>query len=71
VSTKEVEKITPLPDDLKRFQSLELLISPAHPYRKMELKKRFDTVFKKAKTIKIPKDIDIDDVMNEMNDALL
>ncbi len=71
VSTKEVEKITPLPDDLKRFRTLELLISPAHPYQKMELKKRFDAVFKKAKGIRIPKDIDIDDVMNEMNDALL
>jgi hypothetical protein len=71
VSTKEVEKLTPLPEDLKKFKTLELLISPTYPINKAELRKKFETVFKKAKTIKIPKDIDIDKVMNEMNDAFL
>ena len=71
VKSKEVEKITPLPDDLKKFDSLELLISPAHTSKKEELKKRFEAVFKKAKDIRIQTDIDIDIMMNEMNDALL
>jgi len=71
VNTKEVEKIIWLPEDLKKFETLELLITPAHPDKKMELKKRFEKVFKKAKNIKIPKDINIDNLMNEMNDALL
>ena len=71
VNTKEVEKITPLPDNLKKFESLELIITPAHPSKKEELKKRFDAVFKKAKSRKIQKDVDIDELMNEMNNALL
>ena len=71
VNTKDVEKITWLPEDLKKFETLELLITPAHPDKKMELKKRFEEVFRKAESIKIPKDINIDNLMNEMNDALL
>lgn len=71
VKAKEVEKITTLPENLKQFESLELLIAPAHPYKKEELKRRFEVVFKKAKSIKIPKDFNIDDLMNDMNDALL
>ena len=31
VNTKDVEKITWLPEDLKKFETLELLITPAHP----------------------------------------
>jgi len=73
VKTTDVEKITPLPEDLKKFESLELLITPAYSYKKEELKRRFEAVFIKAKNtnIKIPKDINIDNLMNEMNDALL
>lgn len=71
VKAKEVEKITQLPEDLKKFESLELLITPAHSFRKEELKKRFEAVFKKAKNIRISTDINIDHLMNEMNDALL
>ena len=71
VRANEVEKITPLPEDLKKFEMLELIITPAHSYQKRELKKRFKAVFKKARNIKISTDIDIDSLMNEMNDALL
>ena len=71
VNAKEVEKITPLPDDLKKYESLELIIAPVHTSKKEELKKRFEAVFKKAKDIRIQTDIDIDTMMNEMNDALL
>ncbi|MGE5342498.1 MAG: hypothetical protein ACM3SY_13560 [Candidatus Omnitrophota bacterium] len=72
ISTTQVEKITPLPDDLKGYEALELIITPAHPHPcRSDLKRRFEDIFKKAKDIKIPKDIDIDSLMNEMNDAIL
>ena len=73
VKTTDVEKITPLPEDLKKFESLELLITPAYSYKKEELKRRLEAVFKKAKDTNKnnQKDINIDNLMNEMNDALL
>ncbi|MGE5340020.1 MAG: hypothetical protein ACM3SY_00945 [Candidatus Omnitrophota bacterium] len=72
ISTTQIEKITPLPDDLKGYEELELIITPAHPHiSKGDLKRRFEEIFKKARDIKIPKDIDIDNLMNEMNDAIL
>ena len=73
VSAQEVEKIVALPENLKRYKNLELLINPVYPYNKnkLEMKKKLDAIFKKARSIKIPADIDIDEMMNEMNDALL
>jgi len=71
VKTNEIEKITPLPESLKKFKMLEIIITPAHSHKKIELKKRFESVFRKARNIKISKNIDIDNLMNEMNNALL
>jgi hypothetical protein len=53
-------KFISLPEDLKKSKTLELLITPACPKKKTELKKQLKAIFKKAKQIKIPGNIDID-----------
>ncbi len=71
VNTREIEKIIILPDYLKKFASLELIITPPHIRKKKEIKKRMADVFKKAKDIRIRKSLNIDELMNDMNDAIL
>lgn len=71
VDTQEVAKFISLPEELKKSKALELLITPVYPNKKAELKKQLSMIFKKAKQIKIPGDINIDDLMNEMNNAIL
>jgi hypothetical protein len=71
VDTQEVAKFISLPEDLKKSETLELLITPFYPNKKAELKKQLAVIFKKAKQTKIPGDVNIDDLMNEMNDAVL
>jgi hypothetical protein len=55
-------------------QKLELLLFPikdtATPLKKKKAKQLMDKVFKNAESTTIQKNIDIDEIMNDMNDAL-
>ncbi len=62
-----------IPDEFVN-EELEIIVFPTSEISRQaktpklieQMKEQFDS----AKTIKIPKDIDIDNLMNEMNDAL-
>ena len=62
-----------IPDDFVN-KDLELLIFPISETKKASIDKKLGRLmeknFKKAKTVHIPKDLDLDNLMNEMNDAL-
>jgi len=55
-------------------QKLELLLfeikDTATPLKKKKAKQLMDKVFKNAESTTIQKNIDIDEIMNDMNDAL-
>lgn len=71
VDSQKVAQFISLPEDLIKSKTLELLITPARPNKKAELKKQLALIFKMAKQTKIPGNFDIDNLVNGMYYAVL
>ncbi|MBF0235626.1 MAG: hypothetical protein HQK65_21720 [Desulfamplus sp.] len=69
INTKTNQVVITLPAEFID-RELELMIFPAPKRDKKETKRMMERVFKNAEKIDVADDIDIDDIMNEMNDAL-
>ncbi len=69
INPKSNQIVITLPPELVD-QELELLIFPTKKPKKHDTKKLMESVFKNAEAIEVHDSIDINDLMNEMNDAL-
>jgi len=69
INPKSNQIVITLPPELVD-QELELLIFPTKKPKKYDIKKLMESVFKNAEAIDVHDSIDINDLMNEMNDAL-
>lgn len=69
INPKSNQIVITLPPELVN-QELELLIFPTGKNKKHDTKKLMEYVFKIAEAIDVEDSININDLMNEMNDAL-
>lgn len=69
INPKSNQIVITLPPELVN-QELELLIFPTKKNKKYDTKKLMKCVFKNAETTDVEDGININDLMNEMNDAL-